>query len=140
MRLKVEVKEGHPIPERSNSNDTGIDISVLSIEKKDDFYLCDMGIKLDIDYGFYCEILARSSLIKHGFILSNGAGVIDTDYKKDIFVPLIYVGKLWGPDCADKLIGKRIAQIIVKRVEVVELEIVDKLEPSYRGGFGSTGL
>lgn len=83
-------------------------------------------------------IYARSGLgIKHGVCLSNGVGVIDSDYRGEIRVGLVNLGP------ADYTIepGERIAQLVFAPVLRAELVESDSLEETERGtgGFGSTG-
>ncbi len=83
-------------------------------------------------------VFARSGLAtRHGIALSNGVGVVDSDYRGEIKVGLI--------NLSDKLYtvlpGDRIAQLAVVPVERAELELVSQLDETERGagGFGSTG-
>lgn len=84
-------------------------------------------------------IYPRSGLAsKYGISLANCVGVVDSDYRGEICVPLINHGK-------DKFIiecGMRIAQLVVTPVILPEIEISNSLERTNRGscGFGSTGL
>lgn len=83
-------------------------------------------------------VYARSGLAtKHGVCLSNGVGVIDSDYTGEIQVGLINL----GPE--DYIIqpGDRIAQLVFAPVVQAELDEVDELPATQRGsgGFGSTG-
>lgn len=83
-------------------------------------------------------VFARSGLgIKHGISLSNGVGVIDSDYRGEIQVGLTNLSDT--PYTVQP--GDRIAQLVVMPVAVPELEIVTGLEDTQRGtgGFGSTG-
>ena len=83
-------------------------------------------------------IYARSGLgIKKGICLSNGVGVIDSDYRGEICVGLINLGD------EDYTIepGERIAQMVfapVLKAEFVECESLEETERG-AGGFGSTG-
>lgn len=83
-------------------------------------------------------IYPRSGLsTKFGIALANGVGVIDSDYRGEIFCPLI--------NLSDQMYVlnplERIAQLVIMPVKKVELEVVDDLEATRRGkgGFGSTG-
>ena len=83
-------------------------------------------------------VFARSGLgIKHGITLSNGVGVIDSDYRGEIQVGLT--------NLSDKPYtihpGDRIAQLVVTPVVLPQLEWVEELDDTDRGtgGFGSTG-
>jgi dUTP pyrophosphatase len=84
-------------------------------------------------------VFARSGLaVKKGISLSNGVGVIDSDYTGEILVGLINQS-----DCAFVInSGDRIAQLAVVPVCHVSVVISDCLEPTGRGsgGFGSTGI
>lgn len=83
-------------------------------------------------------VYPRSGLsTKFGITLVNGVGVIDSDYRGEIFCPLI--------NLSDQVYVvnplERIAQLLIMPVKKVELEVVDNLDITYRGegGFGSTG-
>ena len=82
---------------------------------------------------------ARSGLgVKHGICLSNGVGVIDSDYRGEICVILVNLS-----DTPFEIVpGERIAQMVIARHEQVEWEPVDVLDETQRGagGFGSTGV
>ena len=83
-------------------------------------------------------VFARSGLgIKHGIALSNGVGVIDSDYRGEIRVGLTNLSDT--PYTVRP--GDRIAQLAVMPVVQAELERVDSLDETRRGtgGFGSTG-
>ena len=84
-------------------------------------------------------VFARSGLgIKHGIALSNGVGVIDSDYRGEIQVGLTNLSD--APYTVQP--GDRIAQLVVSPVVLPEVEIVEELEDTGRGagGFGSTGV
>ena len=83
-------------------------------------------------------VYARSGLaVKHGIALSNGVGVIDSDYTGEIRVGLVNLSDTKftiNP-------GERIAQLVISPVLPLEPEEVKELTPTSRGagGFGSTG-
>lgn len=84
-------------------------------------------------------VFARSGLgIKHGIALSNGVGVIDSDYRGELQVGLTNLSDT--PYTIRP--GDRIAQLVVTPVALPQVEIVEELEDTGRGtgGFGSTGL
>ena len=83
-------------------------------------------------------VFARSCLsVKHGLALSNGVGVIDSDYRGEISVGLVNLSD--QPYTVHP--GERIAQLAVMPVLLPALERADALTPTERGagGFGSTG-
>ena len=83
-------------------------------------------------------IYARSGLaVKHGLALSNGVGVIDSDYTGEIRVGLVNLS-----DTAYTIEpGERIAQLVIAPVLLPEIVETDELDQTARGagGFGSTG-
>lgn len=83
-------------------------------------------------------VFARSGLaVKHGLALSNGVGVIDSDYRGEIGVGLVNLGR--EPYTVQP--GDRIAQLMVVPVVQPSLAVVNDLDDTDRGagGFGSTG-
>jgi dUTP pyrophosphatase len=83
-------------------------------------------------------LLPRSGLgHKHGIVLGNLVGLIDSDYQGQVMV------SMWNRGAAPYTIqpGERIAQMVVVPVVQVEFEVVEEFEASVRGagGFGSTG-
>ena len=89
----------------------------------------------DASYGAF--VFARSGLaVKHGLTLSNSVGVIDSDYRGEIQVPLMNHGK--EPFVIRR--GDRIAQLLFAPVFLPELLECESLDETARGagGFGST--
>jgi len=83
-------------------------------------------------------VFARSGLgIKHGIALSNGVGVIDSDYRGELTVGLVNHGDV--PYTIQP--GDRIAQLMVLPILRPTLTVVEELDETERGagGFGSTG-
>jgi len=83
-------------------------------------------------------LFARSGLgVKHGIQLSNGVGVIDSDYRGEIQVGLCNVGSV--PYTVQP--GDRICQMVILPVCRPSFEVCDTLDETDRGGggFGSTG-
>lgn len=102
-------------------------------------YLVPTGLFMEIEHGFEVQIRARSGLaVRHGIGLVNGIGTIDSDYRGEIKVALI--------NMSDEQFtvndGDRIAQMVVSRLEKVEIEQAEVLSDTDRGtgGFGHTGL
>ena len=97
------------------------------------------GLFMEIEPGYEVQVRARSGLaVKHGIGLINGIGTIDSDYIGEIGVALINLGR------EDFTIhsGDRIAQMVVSKLEKVEIERADSLDSTERGsgGFGHTGV
>ncbi len=101
--------------------------------------LVPAGIAIHLsDPGLAAMILPRSGLgHKHGIVLGNLVGLIDSDYQGEIFV------STWnrGHDSFTLNPLDRLAQLVVVPVMQVEFNVVDDFSASERGagGFGSTG-
>ena len=101
--------------------------------------LIPSGIAIHLaDPGLAAMVLPRSGLgHKHGIVLGNLVGLIDSDYQGQIFV------SLWNRGSSVFILNpmERIAQLVVVPVLQVKLNVVDDFAASERGagGFGSTG-
>jgi dUTP pyrophosphatase len=104
-----------------------------------DAALIPTGIAIHLDDpGLAAVIIPRSGLgHKHGIVLGNLVGLIDSDYQGQLMVSCWNRGK----EAFEVKPLERIAQLVVVPVVQVELNVVDSFEESSRGagGFGSTG-
>ena len=97
------------------------------------------GIAIQLpDAGYVALVCARSGLaVKQGITLSNGVGVIDSDYRGEIQVGLVNLSQ------TDYTIqpGERIAQLMILPVVQAAFAQAEQLDETNRGegGFGSTG-
>lgn len=140
----TKVRENATVPTRATSGSAGYDLHAcidkdLTI-KKGDLIRVPCGIAIELPSSEYAAfIFARSGLgIKYGISLSNGVGVIDSDYRGEIQVGLCRTSD--GDPYTIKN-GDRIAQMIIMPVSNVNFKLVENLGESERGsgGFGSTG-
>jgi dUTP pyrophosphatase len=104
-----------------------------------DTCLIPTGIAIHLDDpGLAAVLLPRSGLgHKHGIVLGNLVGLIDSDYQGQVMVSCWNRGDT--PFTVEP--GERIAQMVIVPVMQVELQVVDEFEESQRGaaGFGSSG-
>jgi dUTP pyrophosphatase len=105
-----------------------------------DRILVDTGNNGTVGEGYEIQVRPRSGLaLKQGISVENSPGTIDADYRGMIGVILINDSLV-----ARKISkGDRIAQIVVQRVEMLDVEVVDKLPDNTirgEGGFGHTGV
>ena len=148
MRLKIKavspkVGTDIPLPSRGTSGSAGLDLRACLDEpviiSPRQLVSIPTGIAVALPGPEYVALVfARSGLgIKHGISLSNGVGVIDSDYRGEIRVGLTNLSHT--PYTIQP--GDRIAQLVVTPVMTPELEVVEELEDTGRGagGFGSTG-
>ena len=133
-----------PLPEYETIGSAGLDLRAC-IETKLNL---ESGKTLMIPIGFamYLEdenlaalVVPRSGLgSKHGIVLGNLVGLIDSDYQGELMVPA------WNRSDADFEInpGDRIAQMIIVPIVKANLKVVEDFDESVRGtkGFGSSGL
>ena len=100
--------------------------------------LIHTGIAMEIPAGLVGLVYARSGLAsKRGLAPANKVGVIDSDYRGEIFVAIHNHSK--NPEIIEP--GERIAQLVIAPVIHAEFEVSDSLCDTARGegGFGSTG-
>jgi len=91
-----------------------------------------------IPHGYEAQVRPRSGLAsRHGITMVNAPGTIDSDYRGEVHVPLINLGR--QPFTVER--GMRIAQMLVLPVPPAEIVEVDDLDDTKRGGrgFGHTG-
>jgi dUTP pyrophosphatase len=150
VRRKLEVRvldprigRDYPLPQYATQGSAGIDLRACidaPIElKPGDTQLIASGIAIHLeDAGYAALVLPRSGLgHKHGIVLGNLVGLIDSDYQGQVFV------SCWNRGQTTFTIqpGERIAQLVVVPVVQVEFEVVEQFAQSQRGagGFGSSG-
>jgi dUTP pyrophosphatase len=132
-----------PLPEYATSGSAGLDLraclEVAAELKPGETLLIPTGLAIHIsDHHLAAVILPRSGLgHKHGIVLGNLVGLIDSDYQGQIFV------SCWnrGNTAFTINVGERIAQMVFVPVVQVAFEQVEEFNESYRGagGFGHTG-
>ncbi len=101
--------------------------------------LVPTGLKMEIPEGYECQVRPRSGLAaKSGLTVLNSPGTIDSDYRGEIKVILINLGR--EPHTIQD--GDRIAQLVFAPVTQVVMAEAEELSHTGRGGggFGSTGL
>jgi len=133
-----------PLPEYETDGSAGLDLRACLEEKS----ILEAGMSQLIPIGFamYLEDPALAALVvprsglgsKHGIVLGNLVGLIDSDYQGELMVPA------WNRSEKDFEInpGDRIAQMIIVPVVQARFNIVDSFEETLRGdkGFGSSGI
>jgi len=145
--MKVRIKRlSHAydleLPSYKTSGAVGLDLRACIEEsivlKPFDIVLIPTGFAIEIPEGCEGQIRPRSGLSLKGITVLNSPGTIDQDYRGEIKVILINLGK------EDFIIhrGDRIAQLVICPIQKVELIEVEELSETDRGGngFGSTGI
>jgi dUTP pyrophosphatase len=131
-----------PMPVKMTEHAAGFDLyaaveTPISLAPGD-IRLIPCGFAMAIPPGYEAQVRPRSGLAsRHGITLVNSPGTIDSDYRGEVQVPLINLGK--SEFVVER--GMRIAQMLVLPVPPVELVEVEELDETPRGsgGFGHTG-
>jgi dUTP pyrophosphatase len=132
-----------PLPDYATSGSAGLDLRACLAEpltvQPGDTHLIPTGLAIHIsDPGLAAVVLPRSGLgHKHGIVLGNLVGLIDSDYQGELLV------SCWnrGQTPFTITVGERIAQMVIVPVVRAHFEVVTDFTPSARGagGFGHSG-
>lgn len=141
--LDARIGQSIPLPEYATTGSAGLDLRACLdkalLLKPGETELIPTGMAIHIsDENLAAVILPRSGLgHKHGIVLGNLVGLIDSDYQGQLFV------SCWNRGKTEFTIevGDRIAQLVFVPVEQVEFEQVEQFTDTHRGegGFGHTG-
>jgi dUTP pyrophosphatase len=141
--IKCLASEGAVIPCYKTEGAAGADVCALIKEPvtiaPGSFAMIPTGLFFEIPMGYEIQVRPRSGLAaKNGVTVLNTPGTIDSDYRGELKIILINLGK----EAFVVNNGERIAQIIVSPVTVASFTITDSLSDTTRGdkGFGSTGV
>ena len=152
MRLKVKARlldpaftEGaFPLPAYASEGSAGMDLRAMIWNPKlvlapGQVELIPTGMAIHLEHqNLAAVILPRSGLgHKHGIVLGNGTGLIDSDYQGELHV------SVWNRGNEPYVInrGDRIAQLVIVPVVQIDLDVVESFEATERGagGFGHSG-
>lgn len=144
MELKIKkLKSDAKIPKRATNGSAGMDLYACINQSitlaPQQLTVVPTGIAIELpDNTCAAFLYARSGLgVKHGICLSNGVGVIDSDYRGEICVGLCNVSD--KPYVIEPC--ERVAQMVIAPVLTPDVVEADELSDTSRGegGFGSTG-
>lgn len=141
--LDPRVGESIPLPHHATDGSAGLDMRACIDEPltiaPGETKLIPTGLAIHVrDPGLAALLLPRSGLgHKHGLVLGNLTGLIDSDYQGQVFI------SCWNRSSKSYEIspGERIAQMVFVCVEQVQFNVVNEFEDSGRGegGFGHSG-
>ena len=149
MKLKYKILDNRigtefDIPRYQTAGSAGMDLIACCEESitlsPNESTIIPSGISIFIeDNNFAAIVIPRSGLgAKKGLVCGNLLGLIDSDYQGPLSI------SLWNRSENEIVInpGERVAQLVVIRVNQVELDLVDEFTETERGnkGFGSTGV
>lgn len=140
--MTIKIKYHNPFIEKLKMIDQGDWIDLHAAEevrlKEGEDALISLGVSMKLPEGYEAHIVPRSSTYKKwGIIQTNHMGVIDNSYSgdNDIWKMPVRAMRDTRIDAGDRICQFR----LVRKMEPVTFEEVDKLEGPDRGGFGSTG-
>lgn len=146
MKLDLKILDARmrdQLPAYATTGSAGLDLRACLDEpltlKPGDTALVPTGLAIHVgDPGYAALILPRSGLgHKHGIVLGNLVGLIDSDYQGQLMI------STWNRGESTFVLNpmERLAQLVIVPVVQAEFNIVDDFETSERGagGFGSTG-
>jgi len=146
IQLKIldsKIGQTIPLPDHATDGSAGVDLRACLdhalVVKPGETHLIGTGISIHIgNPGYAAMLLPRSGLgHKHGIVLGNLVGLIDSDYQGELKV------SCWNRGDTEFTVkpGERICQMIIVPVVQAEYEIVGEFNESDRGegGFGHTG-
>lgn len=147
---KVEISWIHPeksadlsLPQYHSELAAGMDVETALEESytlnPGTVHLFPTGFRVALPPGYELQVRPRSGLaVRHGITVINSPGTIDADYRGEVRVGLINLGK--DPFTIQR--GDRIAQLVLAPVVQACLQLVSELDVTDRGagGFGHTGM
>lgn len=143
--VRLPHAEGLPLPAYQSAEAAGLDLVAAVSEAEPislapgEWRLVPTGLVLELPPGTEAQVRPRSGLaMKHGVTVLNSPGTIDSDYRGEIQVLLVNLGR----ETFVVRRGERIAQMVVAEVSRAQLRLERALTETARGagGFGSTGV
>lgn len=144
-RIKVKIinRSHHPLPDYATFEAAGMDVRAYLpdgpvVLKSLERALIHTGLYMQLPSGYECQIRPRSGLaLKSGISIANSPGTVDADYRGEVGIILVNLGK------EDFTVndGDRICQMVIKQYSHVSWEEVGELDRTRRedGAFGHTG-
>lgn len=126
------------LPAKVRVSDSGYDLVLIAERKRvGRVVLYGTGLAVEPPTGWYFDVVARSSLIKTGYLVANSVGVIDRAYRGEILVPLLKV----DAESPDLPLPARAVQLVPRPIVHFAVEDSQTLSTTERGalGFGSSG-
>jgi dUTP pyrophosphatase len=142
MKVKIINKSSNELPQYSTEHSSGMDLRANIEEaltlKPLERTLVPTGLYIELPEGYEAQIRPRSGLtLKKGLTVLNTPGTIDSDYRGELGIIMINLSN----QTAEITPGERICQMVIARIEKVDLEESLKINetPRSSGGFGHTG-
>jgi len=144
INVKIKLQEGAHLPKKANEYASGYDcyahiipgIVDVDVLRPGENKLISLGFSMELPEGYEARIRSRSGLGKDGICVLHGT--IDCDYR-GVVMANVFNHSFKHFSIRD---GARICQMVIQKVEPVEMVAVNELTETERGksGFGSTGI
>jgi dUTP pyrophosphatase len=142
ITVKIKITNGGKMPQYATHGSSGCDLHATSdgVIKPGERHLIKTGLFIEMPPGVEAQVRSRSGIAwKHGVIVLNGIGTIDSDYIGEIGVIL------YNSDNTSEFrysVGDKIAQLVFAPVIKAGFELTEVITNTSRGegGFGSTGV
>lgn len=140
LPVQIELGVDASMPTKATTGSAGFDVkaSERKLIHAGTAKLVKTGIKLAIPAGYEAQVRSRSGMsLNHNVIVLNAPGTIDSDYRGEVGVILMNVGK----QDYEVEVGEKIAQLVFAKVADIEFKEAVIASDTVRGegGFGSTG-
>lgn len=139
--MQLKIKKLHPsavVPSYAHHNDAGMDLCAaaeITIAAGERVQV-QTGIAMQIPDGYVGLVWDKSGVSHKGGLKTLG-GVIDAGYRGEILVGMVNTSH----EAFTFMVGQKVAQLLIQKIEQPDIEVVDELDDSVRGtsAFGSTG-
>lgn len=150
MKVNIELLPGGKMPTKAHQSDAGFDLYANITEpiyiSPGSVKLIPVGFILELEDGWEAQIRSRSGLaLKNKIQVYNSPGTIDASYRGEVGVILHNADQMgvFGGTLFEVTPGMKIAQMIIKevpKIELVQVESVNKETVRQERGFGSSGI
>lgn len=143
MKLKVKkLNELARLPVKGTPYSAGYDVYATSKEIKEDgriVYGTGIAVQVESESNTVVKLYPRSSMSKLNMVLANHVGIVDADYRGELF--FVFRDLVTNNEQNHYQVGDRIGQLIVEYLPSISVCEVSELSHTMRGdgGFGSTG-
>lgn len=144
MQLKIKLQPQAQLPKKANEFASGYDCYAHiipglidhDIVRPGENKLISLGFSIELPVGYEARIRSRSGLAKDGIMVAHGT--IDCDYRGVVMANIF--NHSWKHFTIRD--GMRICQMVIQKVEDVDMMVVEQLSETERGvnGFGSSGI
>lgn len=137
---RLDPDPNFPMPSYATEGSVGADLRTTEdfVLHPQQSIMVGCGFAIELPGAYEAQIRPRSGMaIKHKITVLNSPGTIDSDYRGEVKVALVNVGKLTYRGKR----GNRVAQMVINPVTIANFHTVEELDDTQRGdgGFGSTG-